>query len=217
MSQSYSINTIKRFGAREMITYCLDQFIANYSGFLPALIWRPACNFMYWYQVKIQHSHHEDILWCRTLAILPSRPRFCVRTTWFFCRLYQNIIFRFSSFPGFWPAMVLFTVALTEAHLGAVQIQSCANLLVPFLSFFFTNPTPLSFPSPSIPLTCSRSFLCTSVPVDGDVKYLKLTLLFGDNALQQMGHRCTDPNVCKSPYKAAQDVFNITQVPQALF
>lgn len=55
-------------------------------------------------------------------------------------------------FPGSWPAIVLFTVALTEAHLGTVQIQSCANLLTPFfwLFFFFAQ-------SPSIPLHFSHS------------------------------------------------------------
>lgn len=57
----------------------------------------------------------------------------------------QHIIYLDSPhFPGSWPAIVLFTVALTEAHLGAVQIQSCANLLVPFsffLVFFFSPPS----------------------------------------------------------------------------
>lgn len=116
-------------------------------------------------------------------------------------------------FPGSWPAIVLFTVALTEAHLGTVQIQSCANLLTPFfLAFFFLLNPP---PSPFISLTHSPliyTYLCPS-----RCEIFKHTLLFGDNALQQMGHRRTDPDVCKSPYKAAQDVFNITQVPQALF
>lgn len=126
---------------------------------------------------------------------------------------FYNILYLDSPhFPGSWPAIVLFTVALTEAHLGAVQIQSCANLLVPFFVFFFHPP-----PSPSVSLTHSplvSRYLC---PSRWRCEIFKHTLLFGDNALQQMGHRRTDPNVCKSPYKAAQDVFNITQVPQALF
>lgn len=50
-------------------------------------------------------------------------------------------------FLGSWPAIVLFTVALTEAHLGAVQIQSCANLLTPFFFWlffsFFAQPPPI--------------------------------------------------------------------------
>lgn len=109
--------------------------------------------------------------------------------------------------------MVLFTVALTEAHLGAVQIQSCANLLVPFFVIFFFYPTS----SPSISLTHSPRISMYLCPSRWRCEIFKHTLLFGDNTLQQMGHRRTNPNVCKSPYKAAQDVFNIPQVPQALF
>lgn len=107
--------------------------------------------------------------------------------------------------------MVLYTAAPIEAQLGAVQIQSCANLLVP--SFFFLHPHSLLWPF--ISLTHSPLIYMYLCPSRCEIS--KITLLFGDNALQQMGHRRTDPNVCKSPYKAAQDVFNITQVPQALF
>lgn len=144
-----------------------------------------------------------------------SHLHFCIQTTMISTRIQiYNILYLDSPhFPGFWPAIVLFTVALTEAHLGAVQIQSCANLLVPFFVFFFT-PTP---PSPSISLIQSPLISVYLCPKRWRCEIFKHTLLFGDNALQQMGHHCTDPNVCKSPYKAAQDVFNITQVPQALF
>lgn len=123
-------------------------------------------------------------------------------------QIYNILYLDSPHFPRSWTAIVLFTVALTEAHLGAVQIQSCANLLIPFLSFFHPLHLPLVL---SLAL---HSFLCTSVPVDGDVKYLNALCCLGT---MQMGHRRTDPNVCKSLYKAAQDVFNITQVPQALF
>lgn len=82
----------------------------------------------------------------------------------------QHIIYLDSPhFPRSWPAIVLFTVALTEPHLGAVQIQSCANLLVPFLFFlFFSPPSIVLYFSHSLTL---QSFICTYVPVDGDVKY----------------------------------------------
>lgn len=64
-------------------------------------------------------------------------------------------------FPGSWPTIVLFTVDLTEAHLGAVQIQSCANLFSLFSSVTL------------------HSFTCTYVPVDGDVKYLSTLCCLG--------------------------------------
>lgn len=101
---------------------------------------------------------------------------------------------------------MLFTVALTEAHLGAVQIQSCANLLVPFFVFFFTPPaTP---PLSSIALYFSHSlspltsmYLC---PSRWRCEIFKHTLLFGDNALQQMGHaphrpQCMQISIQSSP------------------
>lgn len=129
-------------------------------------------------------------------------------------QIYDILYLESPHFPRSWPAIVLFTVALTEAHLGAVQIQSCANLLVPFFVCVFYPPT---LNLPSISLTHSLLISMYLCPSRWRCEIFKHTLLFGDNALQQMGHRRTDPNVCKSPYKAAQDVFNITQVPQALF
>lgn len=60
-------------------------------------------------------------------------------------------------FPGSWPTIVLFTVALTEAHLGAVQIQSRANLLIPFFLFFFVAH-PFSSNSPLL-VSLSTHFL----------------------------------------------------------
>lgn len=94
----------------------------------------------------------------------------------FFTRIQiYNILYLDSPhFPGSWPTIVLFTVALTEAHLGAVQIQSCANLLSPFFVFLFT---PLHRPL-FLSLTL-HSFLCTYVPVDGDVKYLNTLCCLG--------------------------------------
>lgn len=57
-------------------------------------------------------------------------------------QIYNKLYLDSPLFPGSWPTIVLFTVALTEAHLGAVQIQSRANLLVPFFGFwgFFAHP-----------------------------------------------------------------------------
>lgn len=81
-------------------------------------------------------------------------------------------------FPGSWPTIVLFTVALTEAHLGAVQIQSCANLLVPFFCIFFFFCPSLFFQWPPSSLTL-HSFWWTDVPVDGDVKYLTYFVVWG--------------------------------------
>lgn len=91
-------------------------------------------------------------------------------------KFFYNILYLDSPhFPGSWPAIVLFTVALTEAHLGAVQIQSCANLLVPFFLSFCSPPSIALYFSPSLTLL----FLRTSVPVDGDVKYLNTLCCLG--------------------------------------
>lgn len=81
-------------------------------------------------------------------------------------------------FPGSWPTTMLFTVALTEAHLGAVQIQSRANLLVPFFFCFFVVAHPFSSNSPLL-VSLSTYFWRTTVPVDGDVKYLTHFVVWG--------------------------------------
>lgn len=85
-------------------------------------------------------------------------------------QIYNILYLDLPLFPRSWPTIVLFTVALTEAHLGAVQTQSHANLLVPFWSFFIFLPIP--FPTrPSTSLTLCLIW-CNYVPVDGNVKYL---------------------------------------------
>lgn len=119
-------------------------------------------------------------------------------------------------FPGSWPTIVLFTVALTEAHLGAVQIQSRANLLIPFFFCFFVVAHPFSSNSPLL-VSLSTHFLEDHCPSRWRCEIFNSLCCLGDNTLWQMGHHRTDPNVCKSPYKAGLDVFNITQVPQARF
>jgi len=126
----------------------------------------------------------------------------------------RHIIFRVSSFSRILAGN---SVIYCGSDWGTFGRSSNSKLCQSTSSFFFCVCFFTPTPSPSISLTHSpliSTYLC---PTRWRCEIFKRTLLFGDNALQQMGHRRTDPNVCKSPYKAAQDVFNITQVPQALF
>lgn len=96
-------------------------------------------------------------------------------------QIYNILYVDLPLFPGSWPTIVLFTVALTEAHLGAVQTQSHANLLVPFWSFFTFLPIPFpTWPSTSLPLCL---IWCNYVPVGGNVKYLTHFVVRGQYSL----------------------------------
>lgn len=161
------------------------------------------CVFLYT-ERKSQHKHTFHILVSVVRWSFPPEFRFL-----------QHIIFRFSSFSRILAGNSVIYCGSDWGTFGSSSNSKlCQSTRSFFCLFFFFNPPP---PSPSISLTHSQLASMYLCPSRWRCEIFKRTLLLGDNALQQMGHRRTDPNVCKSPYKAAQDVFNITQVPQALF